>query len=139
VLALAVLALAGMHFAPNTIESIRTRRMRAFERKWISELANVMSPKQVGILNDRIGEGRVDCRKFPDGSWVAVAWHSIHDGGALLGEWDAVVLRDSTGREFQSHHHFCGYEGFEGEFNQVPAKSAAELIDKLDFSMRRVR
>ena len=87
-----------------------------------------------------LAPGGLDTRVFADGSWVAIDWHCFHDEeyvtgkyGALSGEWDGGMLRDSASHLYWTDYHFCGYEGFSAEFLGIPAKTLKQFYANIGF------
>jgi hypothetical protein len=68
-------------------------------------------------------------RTFPDGSWVAAKneWDCTDGAG-----FDAAIFYDSTSRlQVDRLHHFCGFEGLEGELRGISATSLRDFYAAL--------
>lgn len=116
------LLLVGLVWPRLPFNKMETKQVtqQQFKSHWIAELQQHLSLQDVKAISTQGQVGYLNTRTFSDGSWVAVAWHNMHDEG---NEWDGSVLWDSNGKLYWSDHHFCGQGIFRSEFLDIPANS----------------
>jgi hypothetical protein len=124
-----------------TLERDRERVQDAYKVEWARRFKTCRTLAEVKAL-PQPSIGSLNIVDFPDGSWLAVAWHDTHDAegehAGLEGEWNGIVMRDSKGRTFWSTYHICGFEGFSGEFLNPKAKTLDTAERNAEFPRVRV-
>jgi hypothetical protein len=124
----AVLAGAGgIHYWLSWLDARPTR----FVERWGAIFQRcgdaTAYPEDKPFMIRKLPDGDVVVRSLSDGQWVAVASVcSCQDG------FDASVFYDSSGLiQYNTEHHFCGYEGLCGGINGVEASGLAQFYKGL--------
>lgn len=114
-----LLGCAGAGLFLGYLHVARSHAAGRFASRWAARWPSYAAKEP---LPETAHDAKLLRMRFPDGAWLAVAEHDVHDGGL---EWDEAVFYDSRGRLSYTSHHFCGWEGLEADL--LPVRSARTL------------